>query len=258
MSILVRNLRIWLLILVSAMTVAALIFVGPIPQDPRYHLFADSNQILGLDNFWNIVSNFPFIVVGLIGLSRCLRLTQVESTAGYIVFCVSAVLVGIGSSYYHDNPSNGSLLWDRLPMAIAFMAFLSMLLGERIITRHKQACLWLLAFIGLSAVVYWSWTESLGRGDLRPYLLVQFLPVLLIPLIVWLFPSRYISNSLLLTSFALYFVAKLLEHFDTQIMSISGLTGGHAWKHVVAAVAGLCIIYAIPARRPGGDDSFKS
>jgi len=137
-------------------------------------------------------------------------------------------------------------------MAVAFMAFLSMLLGERIITSYKQACLWLLVLVGLSAVVYWSWTESLGRGDLRPYLLVQFLPVLLIPLIVWLFPSRYMSNSLLLSSFALYFVAKLLEHFDTEIMSLTGLMGGHALKHVAAAVAGLCIIYAIPARRPGG------
>lgn len=236
----------------SVTTLVALFFVGPIPQDPRYHLFADSSQVLGLENFWNIVSNFPFIVVGFIGLLRCSRLTQVESAAGYIVFCVSAVFVGIGSSYYHVAPSNGTLLWDRLPMAVAFMAFLSMLLGERIITRHKQACLWLLVLIGLSAVVYWSWTESLGRGDLRPYLLVQFLPVLLIPLIVWLFPSRYMSNSLLLSSFALYFVAKLLEYFDTEIMSITGLMGGHPWKHVVAAVAGLCIIYAIPARRPGG------
>lgn len=249
---LVHNSRIGLLLLVSVMTVAALFFVGPIPQDLRYHLFADSNRVLGLENFWNIISNFPFIVVGFIGLSRCSRLTQVESTAGYIVFCVAAVFVGVGSSYYHDSPSNGSLLWDRLPMAVAFMAFLSMLLGERIITGYKQACLWLLVLIGLSAVVYWSWTESLGRGDLRPYLLVQFLPVLLIPLIVWLFPSRYMSNSLLLSSFALYFVAKLLEHFDTEIMDFTGLTGGHALKHVVAAVAGLCIIYAIPARRPGG------
>lgn len=247
-----RNSRIGLLLLVSVTTLVALFFMGPIPQDPRYHLFVDSSQVLGLENFWNIVSNFPFIIVGFLGLSRYSRLAQVESAAGYFAFCVAAVFVGIGSSYYHDNPSNGSLLWDRLPMAIAFMAFLSMLLGERIITRYKQACLWLLVLIGLSAVVYWSWTESLGRGDLRPYLLVQFLPVLLIPLIVWLFPSRYMSNSLLLSSFALYFVAKLLEHFDTEIMSISGLTGGHAWKHVVAAVAGLCIIYAIPVRHEGG------
>jgi hypothetical protein len=130
------------------------------------------------------------------------------------------------------------------------MAFLSMLLGERVIGAYKQACLWLLVFTGICSVVYWSWTESLGRGDLRPYLLVQFLPVLLIPLIVSLFPSRYLSNSLLLSSFALYLVAKLLEHFDSGILNITGLTGGHAFKHVAAAIAGICIIYAIPARRP--------
>ncbi len=246
-----RNSRTGLLLLVSVIAVTALWFAGPIPQDPSYHLFADSSQVLGLGNFWNVISNFPFILVGFLGLARYSRLAQVESGPGYVVLCVSVVFVGFGSAYYHNVPSNGSLLWDRLPMAVAFMALLSMLLGERVITRYKPLSLWLLVVIGLSAVVYWSWTESLGRGDLRPYLLVQFLPVLLIPLIVWLFPSRYMRNSLLLSSFALYFVAKLLEHFDTEVMSITGLTGGHAWKHVVAAIAGLCIIYAIPARRPG-------
>jgi len=234
---------------VSLVAIATLFFVGPIPQDPRYHLFADSGQVLGLRNFWNITSNFPFILVGILGLSRDSRLTQAESRAGYIVFCLAAVFVGIGSSYYHVAPTNGSLLWDRLPMAIAFMAFFSMLLGERVISRNKPACLWLLVFIGLSSVIYWSWTESLGRGDLRPYILVQFLPVLLIPLIIFLFPSRYMSNLLLLASFALYFIAKLLEHFDTEILDIVGLTGGHALKHLAAAIAGLCIIYAIPVRQ---------
>jgi hypothetical protein len=251
MSTLPGNSRIGLLLLVSLITVAALFFVGPIPQDPRYHLFADSSQTLGLRNFWNIVSNFPFIAVGLFGLSRYSRLTQPESRSGYIVFCVAAVFVGIGSSYYHVAPSNSSLLWDRLPMAVAFMAFLSLLLGERVISRYKTLSLWLLVLIGLSSVVYWSWTESLGRGDLRPYLLVQFLPVLLIPLIIFLFPSRYMRNSMLLSSFAQYFIAKLLEHFDTEVLSIIGLTGGHALKHVAAAVAVLCIIYAIPVKQRG-------
>jgi len=235
------------------MVVAALVFVGPIPQDPGYHLFADSNQFLGLNNFWNMVSNLPFIVIGLLGLSRYSRLTQAESGPGYIVLCVAVVAVGIGSSYYHYNPSNSSLLWDRLPMSIAFMALFSMLLGERVITRYKPALLWLLVVIGLSAVLYWSWSESLGRGDLRPYLLVQFLPVVLIPFIVFMFPTRYLSNSLLLSAFALYFVAKVMEQFDAEVMSIIGLTGGHALKHVAAAVAGLCIIYSIPARLTGRD-----
>jgi hypothetical protein len=248
MATLNRKSRIGLLLLVSLIAITALVFTGPIPQDPRYHLFADTSQVLGVGNFWNIASNLPFILVGLIGLSRCPRLTRVESRTGFIVFCAAAILVGIGSAYYHVAPSNGSLLWDRLPMAMAFMAFFSILLGERVITRYRRSCLWLLVFTGLSAVVYWSWTESLGRGDLRPYLLVQFLPVLLIPLIIFLFPSRYLSNTLLLVSFALYFVAKLLEHFDAEVLDIIAVTGGHALKHVAAAVAGLCIVYSVPCR----------
>ncbi|MCK9608741.1 MAG: hypothetical protein M0R33_20060 [Methylomonas sp.] len=81
-------------------------------------------------------------------------------------------------------------------------------------------------------------------------MLVQFLPVLLMPFILFMFPERYLSNRLLLTAFGLYVAAKLLEHFDSQIFSALGAMSGHAMKHVIAAAAALCIIYAVPARTP--------
>ena len=59
-----------LLILLGAMavTLAALLLVPPIPQDQSYHQFADQRALLGMPNFWNVVSNLPFIVIGAIGL----------------------------------------------------------------------------------------------------------------------------------------------------------------------------------------------
>ncbi len=97
------------------------------------------------------------------------------------------------------------------------------------------------------------WTESTGQGDLRPYILVQFLPVALIPLVLVLFQQRYISNRLLLCSFGLYLGAKVLEHVDADLWLATGGTGGHAIKHVVASAAILCIICAVPERARGGD-----
>jgi hypothetical protein len=47
----------------------------------------------------------------------------------------------------------------------------------------------------------------------------------------------------------MYFVAKALEHFDIEVFFATGFMSGHAVKHVAAAVAVLCIIYAVPARR---------
>ncbi|MCQ8130104.1 ceramidase domain-containing protein [Methylomonas rivi] len=241
--------RIGMLGVLGVAAVVTLFFVEPIAQDPNYHRFADARPLFGLANFWNVVSNLPFLAVGALGLYRCRRLVQPASGEAYRVMCWSVLLVGFGSAYYHADPTNATLLWDRLPMTVAFMALFSLLLGERVLPSQNRYRLWLLVAAGVASAFYWSWTESLGRGDLRPYLLVQFLPILLMPFMLLMFPERYLSNRLLLAAFALYFTAKLLEHFDGRIFSMLGFMGGHAIKHVAAAAAALCIIYAVPARR---------
>ena len=238
-----------MLILVSLTGILVLAFLGPMPQDPRYHDFADSQAMLGIPHFWNVISNVPFLLVGLIGLARYPRLTHSHSKTGYVLLCTAVFLVGVGSAYYHLAPNNVTLLWDRLPMTVAFMALLSLLVNERVIADRNLIVLWLLVLVGVGAALYWSWTESLGRGDLRPYVLVQFLPVVLMPLILLLYPARYLRSALLLSAFGLYFIAKALEHFDNQILSLTASVGGHPIKHVVAAAAVLCIVYAVPAVR---------
>lgn len=238
----------WLLVLVSALATVGLFFVSAIPQDAGYHRFADSRQVAGIDNFWSVISNVPFLLAGLFWLSRYSRLTAPDGRPGYLVLCVGLCLVCFGSAYYHLSPSNFSLLWDRLPMTVVFMALLALLLAERVADRHAKLNLWLLVTFGVSAALYWSWTESQGRGDLRPYALVQFLPLILIPLILLLFPAQYIRGSRLIFAFALYMLAKVCEHFDRAIYETTQQISRHAIKHVLAALAALCILTAIPVR----------
>jgi hypothetical protein len=245
-----RN-RSWILVFVSALAVTGLCCVGRIPQDPAYHSFSDSRHLAGIDNFWNVVSNLPFLLVACFGAWRFPRLAVAESRPGYLVLCAGVCLVGFGSAYYHLTPSNASLLWDRLPMTLVFMALLSLLLGERVTSRHKDLTLWILVACGVAAALYWAWSESQGRGDLRPYGLVQFLPLVLIPLILLLFPAKYIRGSLLISAFALYVLAKACEYFDGEIYGVSGLVSGHTLKHVLAALAVLCILIAVPVKAAG-------
>lgn len=246
-----RNTRIGILALIALSAVLALLFVGPIAQDPNYHHFADTRRIAGIGNFWNVASNLPFLLVGIIGLLRCSSLARGETAQCYLVLCIGIVLVSFGSAYYHYAPGNERLLWDRLPMTLAFMALLSLLVNERLFATPRRYVLWVLVTAGMAAALYWSWTESLGRGDLRPYILVQFLPVLLMPLMLAMFPARYLGNSLLLLAFALYFAAKALEHYDGQVFSAVGIISGHSIKHLAAAAAVLCIIYAVPTQSTG-------
>jgi len=53
-----------------AISLGGLLLLPPIPQDQSYHEFADQRTILGVPNFWNVVSNLPFLAVGAAGLRR--------------------------------------------------------------------------------------------------------------------------------------------------------------------------------------------
>ncbi|MBT9567964.1 MAG: ceramidase domain-containing protein [Thiobacillus sp.] len=245
------DLRASLLMAAVLIGVGALVWVGPIAQDLRYHQFADTRALGGLLNFWNVVSNLPFLLVGMLGLLRVPRLTHEATRTGYAVVCMSIAVVALGSAYYHAAPSNGTLLWDRLPMTVVFMALLSLVLDERVFPQPRPWVMWALIAAGVASALYWAWSETQGQGDLRPYVLVQFSPVVLIPLILLSYPPRYLKSIWLVAAFGCYVAAKLLEQFDAQIWTATGVAGGHALKHVAAAAAVLCIVYAVPITRGG-------
>ncbi len=253
-----RSKRRLLLSSITLIALVAMFFVNPIAQDLSYHQFADQNILLSIPHFWNVVSNFPFIVVGLLGLTMLIRKQSVISNlsgvlpplrVAYITFFMGVFLTGFGSGYYHLNPNNASLLWDRLPMTISFMAFFTVIIGENISISLAKNVFYPLVFLGIASVVYWIITESNGAGDLRPYALVQFLPVLLIPLILWLYPSPFDGQRYIAFVIAAYIIAKLMEHFDHQIFEILGVMSGHAIKHVVAAVGTYYFYLALKKRR---------
>jgi hypothetical protein len=233
-----------LLVIVSVAALVAVCFVPPIPQDPAYHRLVDARSLLGVPNFWNVFSNMGYLLVGLYGLARVGRLQAPVMRPAYITFCVAVTLVAFGSSWYHFAPTTESLVWDRLPMAAGFMALLSLVLGERVSWRLSQRLLWPLVIIGVATVVYWAWTETRGVGDLRPYALVQFLPVVLMPLLLLLFPGNMRSAKWLWWTFAGYVAAKLAEQFDGAIYDAIGLSG-HSIKHFVSSVAVLFAVFAM-------------
>jgi hypothetical protein len=231
--------------------IAGMIFVDPIPQDPGYHLFADRGRLLGVANFWNVATNLPFLIVGLLGLVRLPRLASAALRTHYVVLCFGVALVAVGSAYYHLEPSTPALSWDRLPMTVAFMALLAAVFGDRISQRVGHGMQWSFVALGIASIAWWSFTEMEGRGDLRPYALVQFLPMLLIPMMLLLLPKGAMHAVFLWTSFGAYVGAKLAEHFDGAILDATGVFGGHSLKHLLAALGAWFAIRAFqksPAR----------
>ncbi|VAW42291.1 Expressed protein precursor, partial [hydrothermal vent metagenome] len=227
-------------ILIPSITIAAIIamfFIQPIPQDSAYHNFVDGRTILGIANFWNVMSNLPFLLVGVMGLIQLQRLkTIAEMGVAYWLLFFGVALVAFGSGYYHLAPDNHTLVWDRLPMTIAFMSLFAIIIAEFINIQKGRLLLFPLLIVGVLSVFYWQYTEANGAGDLRFYALVQFLPIVLIPIMLLLFPAKFSKVSGYWWLLLAYVIAKFLEYFDTQIFALSAnIISGHSIKHMAAA-----------------------
>jgi len=243
--------RMAILTAISVAVLAATLFVAPIPQDPAYHNFADQRAAFGLNNFADVVSNAGFLLVGIIGLLAVLKgrsgplFDQRSDAIPYAIFFAGVIAVGVGSAWYHESPTNARLFWDRLAMTVGFMSLTAALVADRIDRRAGLTIvLPVLVVIGALSLFYWDYTEQLGRGDLRFYGLVQFLPILLMPVICRLFPKAgYTGKGGLVAVVLWYMVAKGLEHFDHQIFTLlGGIVSGHSLKHLAAAMACLMVV----------------
>jgi hypothetical protein len=84
--------------------------------------------------------------------------------------------------------------------------------------RAGRLILWPMVALGLFSVLSWARSESIGQGDLRLYLLVQFYPMLALPVIFLLFRSRYTYGGVFWVMWALYAVAKIAELYDGSIL----------------------------------------
>jgi len=254
-----RTAGIWFLaVLALAVTVAALA-PPPLPQPPEYHQFADRRTLLGIPNFFNVFSNVAFLLVGGAGVVLLLRnrlphasqpLLDRSVRCAHLVLFAAVALTCIGSAYYHLAPDNSRLTWDRLPMSVAFMALLAAMISERIHPSAGVTLLGPLVLVGIASVAYWHWGEAAGTGNLRPYVAVQTFAIVAVLLIVFLFPPRYSRGTDILVAVALYAAAKGAEFYDGEIFSAGRLVGGHALKHLFAALAVFWILRMIWKRAP--------
>lgn len=222
----------------------------PIRQDPSYHHFADSREWLGIANAGDTLSSLAFLAVGVAGLVFLWRrrrdspqFESVAETYAYWLFFAALGGIGIGSACYHLAPDDARLVWDRLPMSIAFMSLLAAVISERINRRWGVYLLPPLVLVGMGSVGYW-----VAFDDLRPYGLVQFGSMALLLVFVLRLPSRYTRGRLLLVALLLYALAKVCEVYDREIYQLGEWVGGHTVKHLLSALAGLVILWQLKTR----------
>lgn len=247
------NARIAFLLAFTLAAVAIAFFAPAMPQPLSYHDFADKRPALGIPNFLDVGSNIAFAVAGAVGLAATLRPRSCFEHAAerwpYALFFVGLLLTAAGSAYYHVAPDNETLLWDRLPMTIGFMSLFAAQIVDRIDVRLGLRLLVPLLLVGFASVVYWIATERAGHGNVIPYGVLQAYSVVVLLILAFLQPSRYTHAGAICWVFAAYVLAKVLEHFDRELLDIGHLLSGHTLKHVAAAVAGLIVAHMLWYRR---------
>jgi len=247
------NPKIFLALISSGVTVMVLILVPPIAQDPAFHNFSDQKKFLGIPHFWNVMTNIPFLALGIMGLVKIhkhkLQGMLPDLYKAYIAFFTGLILIGIGSGYYHLDPSNSTLVWDRMAITVSFMSFFVLVVGESISTKTAAKLLKPLLFLGLASVIYWHLSENLGVGDLRFYGLVQFLPMLLIPLMLFFYGSHLSGTSWIFAILVVYAGAKFAELYDNEIFEWIGFSG-HSFKHLIAAFGAYLFSKGLEVRKP--------
>jgi len=243
----------FLIFLAFAISTYVILFVPPFSQNCSYHHFADTSLIFGVTNFYNVITNSFFFLIGFIALYKLYinKTLIILEEVHYLYFILFAglIFVSLGSGYYHLNPNNETLLWDRLPMSISFMALFSIVIAEFISMNLAKYLSFPLIIAGMASVLYWYVSELNGVGDLRYYILIQFLPMLIIPMILLLFSSRFNQTKGYWFLLLLYLLAKLCEYFDTQIYTFLEYISGHSIKHMFAALALYILIYVYERRK---------
>ena len=213
----------------------AFFFVPAIPQPLEYHNFIDQQSWLNIPNFGDVASNFGFLIFGVWGL-LVVQKTSLEnpSKLAWRIFFLGISLTAIGSGYYHWAPSNDTLLWDRLPMTISFMSLVSLVVTQVINESFGKKLLIPLLIIGFSSVFYWHFTEQQGAGDLRPYAIVQFVPLIAIPFILFTYPVTKTLKKGIWLLIVFYILAKFSEALD-EVIYDHFIMSGHSLKHLLAA-----------------------
>jgi len=220
----------------------------PFAQPQSYHDYADQRFWLGLPHAADVLSNLPFLAVGALGLHFVLHGWRTKNPAAfsdqraawpYALLFAGVVLTAFGSVWYHAQPNDATLLWDRLPMAFGFAGLVAGTLTDRAPQRILQ---WLFAFaaVGAGTVLYWH-----ASGNLVPYLVMQagFITTALIAT-AWI-PSRYTHANRIYAAAGLYAVAMIFEGLDHQLYALlGGLISGHTLKHL-AACAGIVVVYSM-------------
>jgi hypothetical protein len=230
------------LVVIALIAAIGFALVHPITRGPAFHVYADQRAWLGIAHAGDVLSNLPFLVVGLWAMPRATTLPQRAAAT-------AVSLLAVGSALYHLAPSDVTLAADWLGIGLTLGFVTAAVLGDRLGARAEHVALVVTPLATLGALVAFVATGGTDGGTMSPYVALQALGIALPPLVALVAPGR-IPRVPLLVAVAGFALARLCAAHDRALLDALGVSG-HSMKHVVAAAAAACALYAItsPASR---------
>lgn len=219
---------------------------GPAVEQPgHYHAFADQRALLGIPHAMDVLSNLPFLLLGLYGLTRLPQRSEPRWRALRLSMSLGLLLTFLGSSAYHLTPADTGLIYDRLGMLVLFSAILGMAIADRL--DFRTAGIALTAILLGGAASLWAWWV---HDNLLSWIVLQAGGMLLLVLLACCRPLPDGYGFKLGACVTWYALAKLAELGDDSLFHLSGeFLSGHTVKHLLASLAVLPLL--LPLARSG-------
>jgi hypothetical protein len=257
-----RRCALTLLVAMAVAAVAGLIAWGPVLLVPAAHAYADARAWGGLPNAANVLASLPLLAAAVWGFfaTRASRWSH-EVRRPWTAFHLCAGAAATVAAVYHAAPGDASFVLAHALTAAGFVFLGQGVLAERVHPGFgsTRALVGAGLLVVLACAVVLAGAAS-GQGiDMRPFMLLEVLPVLLIPAgALWL-PGAHTRASDWVIMLVGYGVAKAFDAADAVVLSVTGWISGHGLMHLIlAAVAGWLAYCAATARpRAGAPDTRR-
>jgi hypothetical protein len=227
------------------------LYFGPLPQDPSYHVLADTRFCGPIPRAGDVLTNLAILAAGLAGVALWRRVHIAEyERAAYALLVAGMLLTALGSAYYHWAPNDARLVWDRLPMTLVLAALVTLVLADRVDPAFARVAWLPFAVLGVASVLWWALSDRFGRDDLLLYLVVRIGTGLLIVCLCLLRPGRHTHIGWLVAALALDIAMTICERLDREIFAATHMVvSGHNLKHLLAGALLGCLLMWLVQRR---------
>ncbi|XP_038698878.1 uncharacterized protein LOC119996357 isoform X2 [Tripterygium wilfordii] len=201
-----------------------LMLVTPkIPLSPEYHLFADMRNFLGVPNTLNVITNFPFLIVGVLCFVLCLQgsffnISLRGEGCGWTIFFAGIAGMAFGSAYYHLKPDDNRVMLYLVWNIYKFCA-------------------------------EWVAVDCRTFNDLRLCMMFQLIPCIAIPTMNFLFPPKYTHSRFWIWAAGVSLFAKCEGCLDRRIYRANRYyISGHSLEHLCSALIPVLLAYMLMYR----------